>query len=383
MHSSVQEEFKKSDDRIYYNISLRAEEVNFGSGADLLPAEFSVERTIPILDNPKDYYLTISRFSVPALDIPLIIMPIVDNQANPNLTPFTVTLEYLGNTYQESVIYVPTAPNAAVPPNAIPTQHVDPDSYYYKVYTYNHFITMFNTAFTASFALLKAAFPAAPQVEAPYFIYNPETELVSLIAQYNYSLAGAVRIFVNSETLTYFEALNGLFYGRDLANGLDFEYFIRDRGGLSNAYYPNGIVIPAAGAFGTPTAPYYLSMEQEYRVVPSWSSFIDLVFTTGTLPIVSEWIQTNESPEGIPQTVELLTDFQPLLNKAGDERTIMEYFPQGPYRIINLNGTTPLRNFDFQVWWKDKHGRLYKVKIPFGQELSIKFLFLKKSTFTS
>ena len=379
--ATASEEIHSSDDKIYYNITLDHEQAADGS---LNKAEYRVERTQPIIENPKEYYMTISRFSVPAIDIPILIMPIVDNQPNPNLTPFKVTLIYGGTSFQQSVIYVSGAVTEPVPPAPIPVQQIDPESYYYWVYTYQRFIDMINTAIATAFAALKAAFPLAPQTEAPYFIYNSETELISLIAQYSYSQPGAIEFFINHELLTYMEAFTVEFYGRNPVTGEDAKMIIQDEGGLKNAYYPPGVAVPAATIPpAAPATPYYLEMKQEYKIVSSWTSFQDLVFTTGTIPIVAEWIQTSATEDGRATSANIMTDFHPTLQYAGDNRGNMVYFPTGPYRLINLNSTTPLRRFDFKVWWKDKNDRLYPVRIPYGQQLNVKFLFLKKSTFTS
>jgi len=370
----------KDTDRIYYDVDMRWDQGQ-PSPTGLNYAEFRIERTIPILDRPKDYYLTISRFTVPVLDTPLLMCPIAGTGyvgVGPpppaiDVTPFTVTLTYSGTDFQQTLVWVTRNPTAPVPttPGAIDVYH----PYYYAMYTYDHFVEMVNIAFTNAFNSLKASFPGAPPTEAPYIIYNPETELFSLVCQYLYVGAGTIDIFVNDELLTYLGNIDGTFHGRNTTAGKDFEFTIIDN---DNGYAKPGGTIPIP-----PLNPTYLQFEQEYPSLDVFNSFFDLIFTTGTLPIVREWTQTNDPQNLEPTQISLITDFQPLLSEAGDIRSAIAYYPSGPYRLINLTGNTPLRNFDIKLWWKDKQGRLYPLTIPYKQTVSIKFLFIKKSTFTS
>jgi len=379
--NNVKDYLHEDGDRIYYDVEIRAGEGRTAP-TQLSYAEFSIERTIPILDNPKDYYLTISRFTVPVLDTPILICPISGTgyvgvgPAPPaiNVTPFSVTLRYTATDFQQTVIYQTRTPNVPLPPTP---GYVDVNHpYYYSVYAYNHFVDMVNQAFTNAFTLLKTAYPGAPMTEAPYFIFDPETELFSLIVPYDY-VTNNVDIYLNNELQTYFVNMNYIFYGRGATNGKDFQFILSNNNNI-NAYAKPGGTIPAP-----PANPAYLRLKQDYKGLDVWNSFFDLVFTTGTLSVYREWTQNNDPQTQLPTQVSLLTDFQPLLNEAGDSRSTMAYYPQGPYRLINLTGNTPLRNFDVKIWWRDKEGRLYPLTIPYRQSVSIKFLFIKKDSFTS
>ena len=69
-------------DYVYYNVRIDSKS---GKGR----AEFNETRVQPILDDPSKYELTIERFYVPAVDIPIMIFK--DNY-------YSITLEgkYLG-----------------------------------------------------------------------------------------------------------------------------------------------------------------------------------------------------------------------------------------------------------------------------------------------
>jgi len=371
---------REGDDRIYYNIEVRE---GRASPTGLPYAEFNIERSQPILANPKDYYLTITRFAVPVLDTPLMICPIGTTYQGIapippaiNWSDFKVCLSYLGVDFPQTVVFQTQTPTAPIP--TVPG-YVDPiKPYYYSIYSYEEFIRLVNIALQDSWNQLNTHYGGAqPQATAPYYIYDAHTQLISLICEYSYlgSVANPCDIYINSNLLTYIGNINGTFYGRNLANGKDFKYVILDN---DNGYAKPGGTIPVP-----PLPPNWLKFEQEYRGLDNMNAFFDLVFTTNTLSVNREWTQTSNPLNLQPNQISLLTDFEPLVAEAGDSRSLMAYYPQGPYRLINLLGDTPLRNFDFKVWWKDKQGRLYPLTIPYKQTLSIKFLFIKKSTFTS
>ena len=61
----------------------------------------------------------------------------------------------------------------------------------------------------------------------------------------------------------------------------------------------------------------------------------------------------------------------------------LQYYAQGPYRLVDLNSNIPLNKFDVQIFWSDQRNNLYPLYISYGQEVSIKFLFVKKSVYKS
>ena len=365
--SNLKNNQKIDEDKTYYNVSLKYEENSSG----LTLARFQEERTQPILYNPSEYYLTIDRFSIPAREIPIFIMDIIDNQANPNLTPYLVTFRYLGVDYQANVIYVPEN-NVTAPASAIPTQVNSP---YYYVYSYQHMIKMFNTAIATAWGLVKAAVPAAPTTVTPYLLFDSETKLVSLVTEFVYADPSAFEIYLNEKLLVLLEGFYGKRWGKNLASGRDFSFLI-DSDDL-NAYALPGVAIPAP-----PATPVYLRNFQEYITITAISSFATLQFTTASLPISFEYTQTRNNV-GSSDFKPILTDFELDINNPGDQRGVLNFFPQGPYRLLNMLGNVPLTKIDFQVWWVDKELNTFPLYLTYNSLLTVKMFFTKKSTFTS
>lgn len=354
--------------KIYFNASIRNDTDDFYKQASL-----DITRNQPFINNPSEYYLTISRFNIDASIMPLLIFTVVDNQPNPNLgnTKFTLRHTPSGTNFEQNLIYIPSTTNIPVPPAPIPK--MDRTNPYYYVYTYNIMIEMMNTALQTAFNNLKAAFPAISHTEAPYLKYDKDTELISLIVQYDYFSSNDVEIYANKNLQRFLEGIRVNVNLND-SNNL-FARFIINRIN-DNAYAKPGATIPTP-----PNNPDYLIMDGEYSTISLWPSFKEILFTTESLPIRLEYVQNaDDSGKNIQKPI--ITDFSPLIENAGEQRSIFRYFANGSYRLINLNNSSPLYRFDFKIWWVDNLDVIHPLYLRKGIKSDIKIAFFKKKTFT-
>ena len=443
-HNTEWLDARDENDHIYYNITIRNENPQNNNRPVL--AKFEEERVQPLIDNPNDYYLTITRFTVPGSEIPIFIFPIQEfPNLNPNLSPFSVTLQHNGNIQQEFIIY--STRDLDLSPPTPPTAN-NPQwsrTSYYFVYSYYHMIDMINTALQTAFDNLatKPVGSIAPRLD-----YNQDTEFISWNIQrafYDNALPDADRIdiFINTPLLTYLEAISYFFRGYDQALGRDWQLVVKDNVSIYNQSSctpspvqsvgittiplggPGSITITTAsphglkigdmielvgtdsnpsidGVYAVLTAPSpttftidvdvaivgaggagfvvkqcnFYKITQQFNSLYRWNSFKDIVFLTNQIPVVYEYIRSNAA--GLVNFQPILTDFEPLLTEAGDARSSLQYFPQGPYRLINLNSSIPLKKIDVSVFWKDELNNLYPIQISKGQVLTIKLLFIKK-----
>jgi hypothetical protein len=369
-----------TSDNIYYNIEIN-NVLRTGTENNQIPAQYFENTSQAILSDPSQYYLTIARFSVPGSAIPIFIMDIVNNQSNPNLTPFIVCLSYNGNDYPVNLIYF-ALNNFQAPTTAIPEQQIN-NGYYY-VYSYDHMVQMINIAFADSFNQLKTANPGAPPTQPPFVIYDANEQLLSLVVQKEYYYDGmtpTVDIYANANLLnTYLESISAFFYGYNQTNGKDFKFTI-------DAKYNNGYTSGTNNKYYTPadvpsTLPDYLIYVQEYSMIQYWNSFKNIVFISGTIAVQGEYIPQKlnfpTTSQGSVSFRPILTDFQPDLETPGAGRTIMQYFPQGPYRLVDIVSTQPMNKIDISVFWQDKDDDLWPVYLNTNQSVSVKLLFIRK-----
>lgn len=375
----------KDGDNIYYNITI----VNNGLEPKL--ARFDETRREVIICNPDEYYLTIARFTVPLNSVPIFIFPIQSGstQVNPNLSTLSITLTHkASNTdYTVNLIYVPDNDEPVPPPPSANAPNYDQtDSIYYYVYTYTKLIELTNDALSIAFTTLKGDYPAIGATEAPYFIYDSETQLISLIAQASFydvndplseiEIWGNVPITsVYYEAMQTFHALSVSGFAIDKAT----QFLITSDPHNEHGYAPFGV---------TPSVPpSHIILKQEYKILEYWNSFRNLLFSSNTLPIRNEYIPGENAlidplnGSGINNFFPILTDFEPLLSLAGDSRSILNYVADGQYRLIDLMQADCIRKFDLQLYWVDNNNLFHPLELFPNTSIKIKFLFVKKELY--
>lgn len=386
----IEEELIRCDDKVYLNVAINSD---YEVGKPIKLAKYQATTTTAIIDVPSKYYLAIERFQIPTQGVPLLNCPIKTGQADPNLTPFTFKLRKFTGTdpvtgnpqgpiYTQNVIYTPniqvaTGPIATPKP---PLVEQDLSSSYYNIFSYTRFVELFNVAIQEALNQLLAATPGwVTSTKPAKFRYNPDNRLIELI--YPSEWIGKVELYTNYEMIVYLDGFELTeFYGTDL--GPYYWFRFDPKVDPENYHYEPGQTPPVTVAYPGNATPYFYKMSQQYSTIQEWSSFINLVITTGTIPVIPESSQARGSDTGTIARLGILTDFQPSLDEPGIQRGIFNYFPQGPRRYINLTGNVPLKTIDFQIFWQDKEGRLFPLEIPFGQQVSVKMIFAKKATVT-
>ena len=128
----------------------------------------------------------------------------------------------------------------------------------------------------------------------------------------------------------------------------------------------------------------YIRVDQEYTVVACWSPLSSVVFTTGSLPVVSNElsdpiIYENNQPVqlgiGNDQRQSIITDF---VTDENGYRSNLVYLPSGEYRYISLYNSAPIRQIDIACWWRSKFGILYPFYLDPSASCSMKIMFKKK-----
>lgn len=356
-------------DNIYVNVSF-----NYGNSENKSDfnvaaiAEYRVTKTIPILSKCDDYYCSIIRFAIPLNFVPLYIMPIVPNQANPNLTPFIIGITTGGVDFPQPVIFVPKVVIAPAPIQNQPFQVITP---YYYAFEYQLLIDIVNTA-------LAAAFVASGLVgNTPYFYLDTNTGQIKLVVDISNFAPTATAaapnpipvatIFMNTDLTTFFSAFSGSFNSVS-PNGKDF-IFDLVQFGLNTNIPPFNIGVVATQK----------QFSQEYTVLPLWSSLKKIIITTNSIPIISEYTPTNNS--GISSTLPIITDFIPQVELPGESRSIAFYNPTAQYRLVDLKSPEQLNTIDLKIYWQDIGDNIYPVLIGKYQQANIKLGFFKKSLY--
>jgi len=236
---------QQQDNNVYINATI------FNSTEQDIPCEYSTTFNDAIIEDSGEYYLTIVRFDIPNT------LPIFEFKQD----TYNVTLSYNGNDYNVPITMFNVDPNNPASLN---------------IYTFQQFIDMINTASDTAFTNLKTANPGAPPTEAPFMVFNHETDIFSLYTQqlYNPVVAGGptIDIFFNYDLYRFFyNSFKVENYGINLPSQKDYRFIISDE--------RNNIPVSPAN---------YYEMKQQITTLFEWYDFQRIIFTASDLPVKTE-----------------------------------------------------------------------------------------------
>lgn len=325
-------QLQDDEDHIYYNIDIRKGLQNAGQPFE---ATFNETRVEPILNKPSDYVLSVVRFSIPSQNIPIFLW---------KLNEFQITISYLNFDFTTTLQHIPNSPGGTY------------DYYGPSIWNYQDFIDSINAGLLASFNNFVAGTPAfaLKPTTAPYMIYNAETQLCSLIAEekYDTEYTNPVYIYFNRALLNYFPALQS--YDEDIAVKTAW---IRVKNNFNNVSIVGGIT--------------YYEVKEEYTTLFLWNDLQKILLETDTIPVNNELLgsQTNKLRK-------VITDFEPL--SSINDRSTIQYFPQGPLRFYDLISNYPLTSMNLSIRWETKDGRTYPIYLNDYDNLTVKLYFKRK-----
>lgn len=337
--------------------------------------------TSKILDKQDDYEMAIQGFDIKLLT-PIFICPIKEGitQTNINLTNFGVCISYAGNDYPEPVIYVPE--NLSIPAALLPKPPSDNfgvqdlNNQYYYVFTFQAFLDMINTALYNSYVAFNAAHGGV-HAHAPYFIYNADTGLMSLITDASYADSGATKIYVNIQLLNYVENIPMIFEGYDKPNYKDLYFNIR-------SYGNNGYPDPAT----TPPTAYQFKQEYDGRFL--WCNIRSIVLTSSSIKTQLEYLPNVTNPNSTlqqasnsfnPNFQNILSYYDIVTDSTGTRGCNWRqniYYQPTLYKWIDLTSQIPLSRINITISFQLTNGQLIPAYIQTGQSCTIKLLFRKK-----
>lgn len=368
------------DDRFYYNVTIRSTDIN----NPYKIAKFREQLDQPIINNPEDYYLAVVRYRVPTQTIPIFsaqIQPFPN--VNPNLTIYSVTLSLGANNSRVYVTFVPSqkAPQIIIPgPATAQNPNYDITNLYYYVHSYQHFIDMINKALVDALTAL----PGVPVGQLPpYFQFDEVTGKIALVAQkqyYDYNTPGTTEIYINQALYPFLRGFNDEWINSTSAIGKDIRLVVENT--RNNTYQPSDVLTPA----GVPTTalPEYYIMYQEYNQLADWNSFVGLSLESNLLPCRTEFIPAAvDGDSSLLNGEPVISDIEPFIQFGTEARTNVQFFQEGPYRLINMYGNAPVSKIDVNLYWTDIFGNVSPLFLSFNKAITIKLAFIKKSTFTS
>jgi hypothetical protein len=364
-------------EKVYYDMTIS----NLNNNNSKPPvAYYNDIRSSPIIYDPYKYDLIIARWQLDTNYLPIFIPLIQTASADPNLTIYSITLEYSGSIGAPA--YVSFSPQnlvAPIPPAPSVNQNQlqDNSQGYYDIYTYQYWIYLINTCFQTAYNNLNTAYaPALPTAYAPVMTYDTQNNIAIINADVLGYGVGGIKIYFNQALSQLFSSFPFTINSFNDSNNRNFQLQINSFSVANQADYPS---------FGTADFTAY-QIFQEFSTISSWNPVMSIVLASNTLPIVP-------NNEGLPAIIinginqqqsgnnniqsQVITDFV----ADGIYKPIVTYIPSGEYRRVSLVGDKPISNIDISVFYKDRLGRLNPVLLPAGCSATIKFLFEKRDIY--
>lgn len=405
----------KDPDHLYYNINIANDE---SIDADNSPAiKYIDSRDSPILEDISDWYFSIIRFQLRAIQSPLFIPQIEKDQSNPNKTIYKISLVY--HYSYNNGIYQPVIKSRNIeyrPQNTSLNNQSSTDEYYY-IYQYSHFIKLVNETFqlihtdihnqiktnhsnnniTLSFKAPVLRYDNNTQMFQLYLdknVYNRKEKNFNSTPSYNIDVKGF--LFFNSNMYNLFGNFHCNKIGNDITNS--FWYYQNNTHTDENKRYltnQNGMnyeIMPIEDGLNLNEVVIsnktYYKMEQDFESTSElWNPISSIVFTTNILPVVGEISgnplvfqdgkSSTQSNRNI--TEKILTDFQMPLTSADNYQNAITYSPS-EYRVSDFFGTKfTLRSLDINAYWKNRlTGKMMPLKLKNKGSIDLKIMFKKK-----
>ena len=400
-------------DKIYYDINI----ANTISSTQSLPfIYFNETRSIPYLNKPEDYYMSIVRFSIdsPVSIVPAFVPLLDTNALSPNVTAYQYqfyTIDMSGNTFVSdpyNVVWQPqdiSLPAPTTPPNN-ETRYSDP---YYYCYTYNYFLSLINSQIATNFLDFinynrrdNDAVYGEEGIVPPLFEYSNVDNLFTITFGSYWNLGSLYRLPVNVVTPQFGLAMNPAMI--QLFSGLNFS--LNGLGPLQLPYIAPNFYIIQVDYFSKNAVTYnYITatnttddysysissidgyfVTQELTSTALWTPISSLCFISNTLPIEPNQTSkpliyeyglelNNQSNNAV--SANIITD---IIADSGLYSNSLIYEPTAQYRLISLSGNSPLNNIDVSVYWRDRIGVLHPFLLGSGCNATLKILFTKKET---
>jgi hypothetical protein len=357
-----------SDEKnVYYSVTITNPSDDPNTNATAL-ASFSETRSTPIVDNPSEFKLSVTRFETPGTHLPLQIMRIEGGQTDVTKTIYGLTLNKGVSDFQSPLFWIPE--DARRP---VPTTVVTPVNYqyasYYSMRDYQTFCDMFNSSSKLAFLFLKAIYPGIASTMGPILTFDKPTQLFSIYVQQSY-IADGLNIYLNSSLCLLFQ--NTLKFKVEQANSVNGKDCLLV---VENQY--NNIV--NAPLFDSGNNWYVFTQEFPNNKTQKWQSVNQIVITSD-LPTRSQLMPNIATNSSVLQQTKnnekpVLVDFNILDINV---REGISYFPTAQYRYLDLLSTSPLNTVNIQAFWVDSYQNFYPIILYPGELLNLLILFEKK-----
>lgn len=356
----------KDTDNIYLNVFIP------NTTNEVIPAEYMVQQSRPILDNMNDYEAGIVRMKIPTVSIPLMIfedneywMSFVIGENDTNLLPpMVVTLlqQYKSN----DLLGFP---------------------YSHYVYYYSQFLGCVNQILQLLWnqaiadANYQVIIPAnlINQRFAPHFEINGTTSFLNFIAPvdptnnivYNCPFhSDGIRLVMSNKLFYFFSGFPSKFYSRGMIAG---DTRLRYKLQLDGNKFNNIRIVKQWFAQNEYQA---CQITQDSGSLHLWNT-LTRVFITSSILLEKEYVLIRDE-SSVPKKFEIITDFELPYDSSDKDLRENIYVQPTVVRYMNFKSGGSLDRIDIKIYFQTKDLTVFPLNIPTGFEVTCKLHFRRR-----
>tara|TARA_R110000787_G_scaffold198755_3_gene309856 strand:- start:29 stop:1333 length:1305 start_codon:yes stop_codon:yes gene_type:complete len=415
-------------EHIYYNVRID-NQINGNSNAATTECVYD-QQTQNILDKQSSYEMAIQSWNIRA-KLPIFIATIKQGtNTDINAMPFSVNYRYttggITTNFQTELVWIPDdAFSAANPDRTVPLprtpnenngiQDIFTSPNYYYCNSYIKFVNLINNALLASFNAFNAAHPGIVAEQA-WVQYDNRTGLFGIIGNLEYAIGlggvGTNKPFVSFDALLYkyIDSIPANFNGYDQPNGADYTIAFEQKNGNSNLWAKGNRYAPGIPSVTQTIPPDYIIMEQESDCRSLWSNIKQIIITSNSMNVRSEFMPQIEFPQQLNQQNTIPNpNPNPLIGGTSiisdinsfnlDKKSIISYidynyaspnaniqssthrdifYTPRYYKWIDLIGDSSLNNINIQMFFETEDGFVLPLQIPNKASVNVKMIFRRK-----
>lgn len=300
-------------------------------------AVYNETQTAPILHNPSEWSLSVVRFDVTTLEMPVYLFEDIQNS---NVYKYKVNLRVSGIRVEVPVDFY-----------QLSSKSIYQSTGTYAIYSYTGIMDAINQAYNTALVLLRtdyeakiAPWPGTFPTQPPRWRLKDDNK-IQIFWDPRYT-TNSFSIGVNNELVNKFPSFNWT-----ILPGFPFDCYLDISDKTWNYISFNSFS--------------YLFTQESGFSVQNWNTVRQLVFKT-SIPVESEY----ESGQSVDR-IQVLTDFD--ISGIVDGTNI-KFYPTGPLRHYRLVNTSPLYEINLRLQWRDRFGVLRDWIMGTSDYVSVKLM---------
>lgn len=341
---------RSSQDVVYYNATL------INNTAGRIAADIQDGRSVAIIDTPEHWEMSIVRFDVDSILLPVALFPMGQGSN----TQLSFTFRSSGIDY--GPYYV---------------QSLDPTGFVQSIALG---VEMINDTIANAWPLIGGSKPQFP----PQLVWNPITQLFRLYFTPDYATTyNDFAIYMNDVAYKYLYAFPAIIIGPLQPLGKDVLLFTWNAKFIQTAATSRVDLPLTLQSPGYYPAGNLVYLEQSAKAISNWQAVRTIYLTTSSMPVQRESVPGSvgygQNGSTSSNSIPMVTDFiLPQDQNPMEAHSRIEYLPTAEYRMISLGGREPITQVTLQAFWTSYSGKAFPVQLPPNGVFAAKLMFRRK-----